>query len=114
MARTKGDLLQGTLGMLILKALAAKDLHGYGIARWIEEVSKQSLSIEEGSLYPGLRRLEDRGWVESEWTLSDTGRRVRVYSLTRQGRSQLKDEASIWLEFAKGITLVLRSEPSLA
>jgi len=112
MARTKGDLLQGTLGMLILKALAAQDLHGYGIARWIEEVSKQSLSIEEGSLYPGLRRLEDRGWVESEWTLSDTGRRVRVYSLTRQGRSQLKDEASIWLEFAKGITLVLRSEPS--
>jgi transcriptional regulator len=106
-------MLQGTLGMLILKALAASDLHGYGVARWIEDVSKQSLTIEEGSLYPALRRLEDRGWVDSAWSLSETGRRVRVYSLTRQGRAHLKEEATSWLEYSRGITLVLRSEPSI-
>jgi PadR family transcriptional regulator PadR len=113
MARQKGEMLQGTLGMLILKALAASDLHGYGVARWIEETSKQSITIEEGSLYPALRRLEDRGWVDSKWSLSDTGRRVRVYSLTRQGRAHLRDEATSWMEFSRGITLVLRSEPSV-
>lgn len=113
MARQKGEMLQGTLGMLILKALAASDLHGYGVARWIEDVSKQSITIEEGSLYPALRRLEDRGWVGSGWSLSDTGRRVRVYSLTRQGRAHLREEATSWMEFSRGITLVLRSEPSV-
>ena len=113
MARNRADLLQGTLGMLILKSLIAQDLHGYSIARWIEDVTKQSLAIEEGSLYPALRRLEDRGLVESEWTLSDTGRRVRVYSLTRAGRGHLQSEASSWMEFARAVTLVLRTEPSL-
>src|SRR4051794_35294683 len=110
MARDKTDLLQGTLGMLILKSLIAQDLHGYSIARWIEDVTKQSLAIEEGSLYPALRRLEDRGWVESEWTQSDTGRRVRVYSLTRAGRAELKAEASNWMEFTRVVALVLRTE----
>jgi PadR family transcriptional regulator PadR len=113
MARDKTDLLQGTLGMMILKSLIAQDLHGYGIARWIEDVTKQSLTIEEGSLYPALRRLEDRGLVASAWSLSDTGRRVRVYSLTRAGRTKLKAEASSWMEFARAVTLVLRSEPAL-
>jgi PadR family transcriptional regulator, regulatory protein PadR len=113
MARDKTDLLQGTLGMMILKSLIAQDLHGYGIARWIEDVTKQSLTIEEGSLYPALRRLEDRGLVESTWTMSETGRRVRVYSLTRAGRTKLKAEASSWMEFARAVTLVLRSEPAL-
>jgi PadR family transcriptional regulator, regulatory protein PadR len=113
MARSKTELLQGTLGMLILKSLIAQDLHGYSIARWIEEVTKQSLAIEEGSLYPALRRLEDRGFIESEWTLSDTSRRVRVYSLTRLGRTQLRAEASSWMEFTRAVTLVLRAEPSL-
>jgi transcriptional regulator len=112
MARDKGDLLQGTLGMLILKALAAQDLHGYGIARWIEQITKESLSIEEGSLYPALRRLEDRRWVSSSWALSDTNRRVRVYSLTKQGRQQLRAEATTWMEYARAVTLVLRTEPS--
>ena len=112
MARTKGDLLQGTLGMLILKSLAAQDRHGYGIARWIEEITAGSVSIEEGSLYPALRRLEDRKWVTSTWALSDTGRRVRVYKLTRAGRASLRDEASIWMDFARAVTRVLRTEPS--
>ena len=113
MARNKPELLQGTLGMLVLKSLIAQDLHGYGIARWIEDVTKQSLAIEEGSLYPALRRLEDRELVESRWEVSDTGRRVRVYSLTRQGRTHLRAEASSWLEFTRAVTLVLRSEPAL-
>ena len=114
MAREKGDLLQGTLGLLILKALMAQDLHGYGIARWIEEVTKGSLLIEEGSLYPALRRLEDRRWVTSTWALSDTNRRVRVYKLTRGGRTHLRDDASVWMEFSRAVTLVLRQEPALA
>ncbi len=113
MARNKGDLLQGTLGMLILKALAAHELHGYGIARWIEDVTGGSLSIEEGSLYPALRRLEDREWVTSAWALSDTNRRVRVYTLTRAGRASLRSEASVWMEFSRAVTHVLRVEPSL-
>ena len=113
MAREHGDLLQGTLGILILKALVAQDLHGYGIARWIESVSRDALVIEEGSLYPALRRLEDRRWVSSRWAISETNRRVRVYSLTRTGRSHLRQEASTWVKFAGAVTLVLREEPSL-
>lgn len=112
MAREKGDLLQGTLGMLILKSLAAQELHGYGIARWIEDVTKQSLTIEEGSLYPALRRLEDRGWVSSTWAISDTNRRVRLYTLTRQGRAHLRSEAETWMDYARAVTIVLRAEPS--
>ena len=112
MAHDKGDLLQGTLGMMILKALVAQDLHGYGIARWIEGITRDSLSIEEGSLYPALRRLEDRGWVTSAWGVSDTNRRVRIYSLSGQGRQHLRDEATTWMEFASAVTRVLRTEPS--
>src|SRR5258708_5082744 len=112
MAHSKGDLLQGTLGMLILKALAGQDLHGYGIARWIEGVTDRLLSIEEGSLYPALRRLEDRRWVTSTWALSETNRRVRVYSLTRAGRASLKSEASLWMDFSRAVTRVLKTEPA--
>jgi transcriptional regulator len=113
MARDKTDLLQGTLGMLILKSLVGQDLHGYSVARWIEDVTKQSLAIEEGSLYPALRRLEDRGLVSSKWRLSETGRRVRVYSLTRAGRVRLNTEASTWMELSRAISLVLRAEPAV-
>lgn len=113
MANNKAELLQGTLAMLILKALAGRDMHGYGIARWIEDATKESLAIGEGSLYPTLRRLEDRSFVKSEWKLSDTGRRVRVYSLTRAGRAYLKSEATSWLELTRAVTLVLQAEPSL-
>jgi len=113
MAASKADLLQGTLAMLVLKSLVARDQHGYSIARWIEDVTKESLAIGEGSLYPTLRRLEDKNLVKSTWTLSDTGRRVRVYSLTRAGRAHLKSEATSWLEFTRAVTLVLQAEPSL-
>jgi len=113
MAGPKAELLQGTLAMLILKSLAAGDLHGYSIARWIETVTKESLAIGEGSLYPTLRRLEDKQLVKSTWKLSDTGRRVRVYALTRAGSAYLKTEASSWLVLTRAVTLVLQAEPSL-
>src|ERR671928_2139623 len=92
-----GDLLQGTLGILILKTLLLGPAHGYAIARWVEDTTGDVLRIEEGSLYPALRRLEDRGWVSSEWGLSENNRRARFYSITAAGRRHLRDEASLWL-----------------
>jgi transcriptional regulator len=108
-----GDLLQGTLAILILKALLAGDAHGYGVARWIEETTGDVLRIEEGSLYPALRRLEDRGWVTSEWGLSENNRRARYYSITRAGRAHLRAEAGTWLRYAGAVTRVLRTSPSV-
>ncbi|HEX6631768.1 MAG TPA: PadR family transcriptional regulator [Gemmatimonadaceae bacterium] len=113
MARDTGALLQGTLGLLILKALVVQELHGYGVARWIEEVSSDVLQVEEGSLYPALRRLEDRGYITSRWALTDNNRRARFYALTRAGRQHLRDDAATWLAFSKAVTVVLRSEPSV-
>ena len=109
-----GDLLQGTLGILILKALLLGPTHGFAIARWIEEATVDVLSIEEGSLYPALRRLEDRGWVTSEWGLSENNRRARFYSITAAGRRHLRTEATVWLRYSQAVTRVLRAEPALA
>src|SRR5919201_3263074 len=102
-----GDLLQGTLGILILKALLLGAAHGYAIARWIEETTADVLRIEEGSLYPALRRLEDRGWVTSEWGLSENNRRARYYSITAAGRRHLRAEASVWMQYAQAVIRVL-------
>jgi len=109
-----GDLLQGTLSILILKALLGGAAHGYGIARWVEATTDDVLRIEEGSLYPALRRLEDNGWVSSEWGLSENNRRARFYTITRAGRAHLRAEASVWFRYAGAVTQVLRSSPSLA
>jgi PadR family transcriptional regulator PadR len=109
-----GELLQGTLGILILKALLAGSAHGYGIARWVEQATDDVLRIEEGSLYPALRRLEDRGWVRSEWGLSENNRRARYYTITATGRAHLRAEAAVWLRYAGAVTRVLRVAPSLA
>ena len=108
------DLLQGTLQVLILKALHAEATHGFGIARWIEQTANDVLSIEEGSLYPALRRLEDKGFVKSEWGLSENNRRARFYSLTAKGRSHLRSEAAAWARYSAAVTRVLRAAPSLA
>jgi PadR family transcriptional regulator PadR len=108
-----GDLLQGTLAILILKALLAGPAHGYAVARWIEVTADDVLRIEEGSLYPALRRVEDAGWVTSEWGLSENNRRARFYTLTREGRAHLRAEASTWLRFAGAVTRVLRAAPGL-
>ena len=109
-----GDLLQGTLGILILKALLLGPAHGYAVSRYIEEATADVLTIEEGSLYPALRRLEDRGWVTSEWGLSENNRRARFYTIPTAGRKHLRNEAAVWLRYAKAVTRVLRAEPSIA
>jgi PadR family transcriptional regulator PadR len=112
-ARDTGGLLQGTLGLLILKALVVQEQHGYGIARWIQDVSGEVLQIEEGSLYPALRRLEDRGYISSSWAITENNRRARYYALTRAGRLHLRADASTWLQFSLAVTRVLSAEPSL-
>src|SRR6478672_1681074 len=108
------DLLQGTLGLLVLKALLGGELHGYAIARWVEDTTGEVLQVEEGSLYPALRRLEDRGFVTAQWGLSENNRRARYYELTPAGRRHLKTEAARWLEFSGAVTQLLRAAPSLA
>ena len=108
------DLLQGTLGILILKSLLPAPAHGYAVARWIQDKTDDVLRIEEGSLYPALRRLEDRGWVTSEWGLSENNRRARYYSITAAGRRHLRAEASVWMQYAQAVIRVLRAEPAVA
>ena len=112
--QTSGDLLQGTLGILILKALLLGPAHGFAIARWIESTTGDVLTIEEGSLYPALRRLEDRGWVTSEWGLSENNRRASFYTITAAGRKHLRQEATTWLRYSQAVTRVLRTSPAIA
>jgi PadR family transcriptional regulator, regulatory protein PadR len=109
-----GDLLQGTLAILILKALLSGPAHGYAVARWVEATTNDVLRIEEGSLYPALRRLEDNGWVTSEWDLSENNRRARFYTITRDGRAHLRAEATVWFRYAGAVSQVLRSSPALS
>jgi PadR family transcriptional regulator PadR len=114
MRQDPGDLLQGTLGILLLKSLLLGPAHGYAIARWVEDTTRDVLKIEEGSLYPALRRLEDRRFVTSEWGLSENNRRARYYQITAEGRKYLRNEAAVWVRYSKAVTLVLRAEPALA
>jgi transcriptional regulator len=107
--RTTIDLLQGTLGVLILKALTWGPMHGYGIARWIAQVTGDELLVEEGSLYPALHRLQARGLVTSEWEISETNRRVKTYTLTDSGRQQLKAEVSRWARFSTAVSRALEA-----
>jgi PadR family transcriptional regulator, regulatory protein PadR len=107
--RTTIDLLQGTLGVLILKSVSWGPMHGYGIARWIEEITDQELLVEEGSLYPALHRLEALGLVTSEWGISETNRRVKSYTITDRGRQRLKAETSRWDRFSLAVSRVLQA-----
>jgi transcriptional regulator len=109
MARTV-DLLQGTLDLLILKTLSWGPAHGYAVARWIETLTGEVLRVGEGSLYPALHRLEERGWVESSWQISSTKRRTKVYRLTPKGRQQLKAETGTWSQFVDAVAKVLKTE----
>jgi transcriptional regulator len=104
------ELLQGTLDLLILKALSTASLHGWDIAKRIAVVSKDRLSLKQGSLYPALHRLEGRGWIEAEWGVSDAGRSAKFYRLTRAGRKQLEAEKAHWLSFAAAMASVLTME----
>ena len=101
------EMLQGTLDMLILKALAGGAKHGYGIARWLEATTEDVLRVEEGSLYPALHRMQRRGWVESEWGYSENNRRAKYYSLTTEGRRALRQERAVWGRFTEAVAKVL-------
>ncbi len=97
MGESKSDVLQGTLDLMVLKTLESMGrLHGYGIARRIEQVSDNGLSINQGTIYPALLRLEQRGWVKADWGTSETGRRAKFYALTRGGRKQIEQETENW------------------
>lgn len=104
------DLVPGTLDMLVLKALSAESSHGFGVARWIEDVTGQRLTVEEGALYPALHRMEERGWLTSEWKRTDRGRRARFYRLTDEGRTQLEELRTRWKGSTWAVRQVLEAE----
>ena len=101
------ELLHGTLEVMILKGLSSGRNHGFGIGKWIERLSDGALRIEEGSLYPALYRLERKGWIESEWSLSENNRRAKYHALTAEGHRQLRAAQSQWSEFAAAVGRVL-------
>jgi transcriptional regulator len=109
MAKTKSDLLQGTLDMLILKTLALEPMHGWGVSQRIQQISSGVLNINQGSLYPALYRLEDQGWIASEWGSSDNNRQAKYYRLTRAGRKQLDEETANWQRLSAAIEQVLQA-----
>ena len=104
-----GDLLQGTLDLLILKALVKGSMHGYGVAEWIHESSQDVLRVEEGALYPALHRLELRGLLASEWGTSDNNRRAKYYGLTATGRKRLAEETEYWRRMSGAVARVLQT-----
>ena len=106
MTSPKAGLLQGTLDMLILKALSLGPLHGYGVIQRLRQMSDEMLSVEQGALYPALSRIEQKGWVTSEWGVNETGRRAKFYTLTRAGRKQLQVEEASWDRLALAIAKV--------
>ena len=107
MANNKADLLQGTLDLLILKSLQLEPMHGLGIAVRIGQLSRDMLTVEQGSLYPALYRLEEQGWIRAEWGVSDNNRKAKYYSLTPTGRKQLQAEEQSWAKLSTAINLVL-------
>jgi PadR family transcriptional regulator, regulatory protein PadR len=107
-------LLKGTFDVLILKTLSWGPAHGYAISRWLRESSSNQLIIEEGALYPALRRLEEKGWIESEWRTAESGREARVYALTRPGRKALASEEGAWRRYMEVFSRVLAARPKEA
>ena len=109
MARPSIDLLQGSLDVIVLKTLSWQPMHGFGIARWIQQLSNDALQIEEGTLYPALYRLENRGFVKAEWRLTENKRRAKYYRLTAAGRRQLTEHTQRWEAFASVMSRILRA-----
>ena len=109
MSSSKADLPQGTLDMLILKIVALGPIHGYAIAQRLQQISKEVLQVQQGSLYPALHRLENRGWMKADWRNSETGREAKYYSLTREGTRQLQTENANWNRLAEAIRLVMQT-----
>jgi PadR family transcriptional regulator, regulatory protein PadR len=110
MTETKTELLQGTLDMLILKTIALEPMHGYGVAVRIQQISKDVLRVNQGSLYPALRRLEKRGWIEAEWGESENNRRARFYKLTKAGRKHLSQETQEWERLVEAVARILQTQ----
>lgn len=104
-----GELIQGTLEMLVLKALARGPLHGYGVVEWIHQTSQQVLKVEEGALYPALHRLELRGLLKSQWGASDNNRRAKFYELTADGRKRLTTESQRWARLSAAVAFVMQA-----
>ena len=111
-ARKKAELLQGTLDMLILKALARGPQHGYSVARWIQSTTDNALTVEEGSLYPALHRMHRRGWLEAEWGLSENNRRARYYRLSIDGEKALRTQVKDWGRMVQVIARFLEGVPA--
>ena|SRR5438309_9622729 len=109
MATTDLDLLQGTLDLLVLKALTWGPRHGYAVAQWLRETTDRTLNIEEGALYTALHRMEKRGWIRAEWGLSEFNRKAKFYTLTTTGRKQLRAKTDIWTTYAGAVFRVLRT-----
>ena len=104
-----GQLIQGTMEMLILKALMRGAMHGYGVAEWIEQTSQQVLKVEEGALYPALHRLELRGLLSAKWGASENNRRAKFYQLTAEGRRRLESESSRWARLSAAVAFVMQA-----
>ena len=109
MADSRADLLQGTLDLLILRTLSLGPLHGWGISKRIQQISREVLHVHQGSLYPALYRLEDRGWISAKWGVSPEGRRAKFYTLTATGRKQLAAETATWRMFATAVEHILQA-----
>jgi PadR family transcriptional regulator, regulatory protein PadR len=104
------DLVQGTLGLLILKTISLEPKHGWAIAKRIQQISNEVLQVQQGSLYPALQRMEQQGWIRSKWAETETGRQARFYSLTAAGRTQLEKERMMWNRLSAAIDLVVDSQ----
>jgi len=107
MSQTQSDVLRGTLDLLVLKTLTLEPMHGWGISQRLSQVSKGMFDVNQGSLYPALQRLEQKGWIESEWRTSDHNRRAKYYSLTTPGRRAVGDEAASWQRYVQAVQLIL-------
>ena len=112
MGSKKIDLLQGTLDVLILKAVSIDSMHGYGVAVWLEKSTDDVLKIEEGSLYPALHRMQRKGWLDAEWGRSENNRRAKYYRITPAGRKHLRQESASWDQFAGAVSSVLGAPPA--
>jgi PadR family transcriptional regulator PadR len=109
MANDRKDLMQGTLELLILKTLARESMHGYGIVQRIHEAAEDLVKVEDGSLYPALYRMEERGWISSEWGVSENNRRAKFYKLTKAGQKQLASERANWERISRAVTKILQT-----
>jgi len=105
------DLLQGTLDVLVLRALSWGPMHGYGVARFIKQGSRDTFRVLDGALYTALHRMEERGWIESEWGTSDRGKRAKFYRLTAAGRRALRNETDTWSQYVAAVAAVMKARP---